>query len=347
MEGAQKGRDAMSGELIRYEAARSALIEARRVDEAKDIRDKAVALQAYARQANDTALLDHATDIRLRAERRAGEILMRMAEDGERFAQGGDREAKSQEGILRLSDLGVTPKQSSMWQTLARVDETSFEEIVASRKSDAHRATQGSRAERAQAKKERRAEREKDLAEKIRALPDKRYGVIYADPEWRFEVRSEKGLDRAADNHYTTSALSDICARDVGSIAADDCVLFMWVTSPMLGVFPIVLENWGFEYKSCIVWAKDKAGTGYWTRDKAEHLVIATRGAPPCPAPGEQFESLIAAPVGAHSAKPDIFAEIIEAMFPNIPKIELNRRGAPRDGWDAWGNEAEDEAEDE
>jgi N6-adenosine-specific RNA methylase IME4 len=56
---------------------------------------------------------------------------------------------------------------------------------------------------------------------------------------------------------------------------------------------------------------------------------------------GTQWASVIEEPVGAHSAKPERFAEMIESYFPNLPKIELNRRGPARPGWDAWGNEAE------
>jgi N6-adenosine-specific RNA methylase IME4 len=72
-----------------------------------------------------------------------------------------------------------------------------------------------------------------------------------------------------------------------------------------------------------------------------EILLVGVRGKPPCPADGTQWDSVIEADRGAHSAKPEIFLEMIEQYFPTLPKIELNRRGPPRPGWDAWGLEAE------
>jgi hypothetical protein len=82
-------------------------------------------------------------------------------------------------------------------------------------------------------KKARRARLEAELGTRQRALPDKRYGVILADPPWRFEPYSRvTGMDRAADNHYPTSPLAKIKALDVESIAAADCVLFLWATAP-------------------------------------------------------------------------------------------------------------------
>jgi len=191
-------------------------------------------------------------------------------------------------------------------------------------------------------KQESRAERERDLGEKQKSLPNRQFGVIVADPEWRFEVYSRAtGLDRSADNHYPTSALEAIKARDVPSIAAKDCVLFLWSPANRVADAIDVMRCWGFAYVSQIVWGKAKAGTGYWVRDKHEVLLIGRRGDPPAPAMGTQCESLILAPATEHSAKPEIFLEIIERYFPNLPKIELNRRGEPRKGWDAWGNEVE------
>lgn len=190
-------------------------------------------------------------------------------------------------------------------------------------------------------KQEARAERESELAQEQRALPDKKYGVILADPEWRFEVYSrDTGMDRAADNHYPTSATDAICARPVGDIAAKDCVLFLWATVPMLPDALKVLAAWGFSYKSHCIWRKDKIGTGYWFRNAHELLLVGTRGDIPAPAMGTQFVSALDAPVGEHSAKPEIFLTMIERYFPTLPKIELNRRGPARPGWDAWGNES-------
>lgn len=199
-------------------------------------------------------------------------------------------------------------------------------------------------------KKKRRKKREKDLGEKQRALPEKKYGVIYADPEWRFEPYSrETGMDRSPDNHYPTSATADIILRPVKSIADKDCVLFLWATAPMLPQALRVMKEWGFEYKTHAIWRKtrngDGRGSGYWFTGEHELLLVGTRGSIPAPATATG-PSVIDAPwQGRHSAKPECFAEMIEALFPTLPKIELNRRGRARPGWDAWGNESEPEAQ--
>jgi N6-adenosine-specific RNA methylase IME4 len=99
------------------------------------------------------------------------------------------------------------------------------------------------------------------------------------------------------------------------------------------------MEAWGFAYKSQFIWLKDRPGTGYWSRNIHEILLVGTRGSVPAPAPGEQYKSVIEAAVGRHSEKPAVFAEMIKEMFLNLPAIEMFARG-PRLGWDVWGNEA-------
>lgn len=204
------------------------------------------------------------------------------------------------------------------------------------------RAAKAARLER---KKAHRAAREQQLAGRIAAAnaelqaASRRYGVILADPEWPWDTWGEGGRDRCPENHYPTSPTDVIAARPVGNIAADDCVLFLWATGPRLPDALAVMAAWGFAYKSHAVWDKGEIGTGYWFRSRHELLLVGVRGHVPCPAMGDQWESIIAAEGGAHSEKPDRFLELIEAYFPNIPKIELNARRA-RPGWDMWGAEA-------
>lgn len=184
--------------------------------------------------------------------------------------------------------------------------------------------------------------RERELAEQITDLPDLQFGVIYADPPWKFKTFSQNGMDRSADNHYPTLTTDLICNLDVPSIAADNCTLFLWATAPMLIDAIEVMATWGFEYKTHVAWIKDRMGTGYWLRNQHELLLIGTKGSVPAPAPGTQWPSVIDAPIGVHSAKPHLFYEMIEEYFPNIPRIELNARGVPREGWASWGLEAEE-----
>jgi N6-adenosine-specific RNA methylase IME4 len=198
----------------------------------------------------------------------------------------------------------------------------------------------GDRAARESVKKAQRAQREAELGKRQRALPNKLYGVILADPPWRFEPWSrETGMDRAADNHYPTTQLFAIKALAVASIAARDCALFLWATVPMLPQAIEVMEAWGFAYKSSFAWAKDRIGMGYWNRNQHELLLVGTRGKIPAPTPGTQASSLISAPVREHSRKPDEAYEIIEGYFPTLQKIELYARAA-RPGWHCWGAEA-------
>jgi N6-adenosine-specific RNA methylase IME4 len=168
-----------------------------------------------------------------------------------------------------------------------------------------------------------------------------KYTVIYADPPWRYDHGPGGDPNRSIESKYPTMELDEICALPVNEIAADDSILFMWVTAPKVYESGSVLDAWGFEYRTNFTWVKDKIGTGYFNRNKHEHLFIARRGEGlPVPAPENRLPSVIDAPRRAHSEKPEVVYKIIDQMYPGIPKIELFARGALPLGWDAWGNQA-------
>lgn len=180
------------------------------------------------------------------------------------------------------------------------------------------------------------------------------YGVIYADPPWKFKVHSEKGLGRSAEAWYDCMDLEAIKRLPVADLAASDCVLLMWTTDPFLRHAFSVIDSWGFEYKTVgFVWVKCSnmpcseileyagnwpIGTGYWTRANPEYCLLATRGHPH--RKNADVRELIVAPRREHSRKPDEIYNRIERLCSG-PYVELFARQA-HPGWDHMiSNEAE------
>ena len=170
-----------------------------------------------------------------------------------------------------------------------------------------------------------------------------KYNVIYADPPWRY---AQKGLQGAAERHYPTMGIEELCALPVAELAAPDSVLFLWATFPQLPEALRLIKAWGFQYKSVgFVWLKKNKkadswfyGLGFWTRANAEVCLLATRGHPRRKAPN--VHQFIISPIEGHSKKPDEAREKIVALMGDVPRVELfARQTAP--GWDVWGNEVE------
>lgn len=160
------------------------------------------------------------------------------------------------------------------------------------------------------------------------------YPVIYADPPWRYEFSQVDAW--AVENHYPTMTVGEICALDIP--ATENAVLFLWGTSPKLLEALAVMEAWGFTYKAMLVWDKQRPGMGYWCLNQHELLLVGTRGDVPPPKPDARFPSIISQPRGEHSEKPAEMRRRIEAMYPDLPRVELFARERV-DGWACWGNE--------
>jgi len=327
-------------ELVRYDAACKALAEAKRVDEVKDIRDKAVAMKAYARVSKNRAMEADAAEIRQRATRRIGELIKEQKQTVG-LNEGGPK-PKKLTGLSNnpvrptLADAGIDKNLANEARQLASLDEDEFEDVVDKTRKAVNKASKTVVAY--QNKQQTRTDKLDRLAAK--ALPQQMFNVAIVDPPWRTETWSDKGKDRSADNHYATMSLDEIKALGVSALMAKSAMIGLWITVPFVGVMSEILDAWEFEFKSMLTWDKEIPGTGKWFMNQTEHLVVATRGGFPAPLPGTQISSLYRERRTRHSAKPEAILEWIDSVYPDVPKIELFRRGPVRPGWSAWGNEA-------
>jgi len=186
----------------------------------------------------------------------------------------------------------------------------------------------------------------RDIREKVKEikklptpdLPKNKYQVIYADPCWEYE---EHGVSVSknyggATRHYQTLSIEELCKLQVENLAAEDCVLFIWVTSPKLNQVWDVIYTWGFEYKTSFIWDKVKHNFGYYNSVRHELLLVCGRGqsTPKIPDLIDSVQTIERS--DKHSEKPEEFRKIIETLYPDTKKIELFARRKSK-GWDVWG----------
>jgi len=170
-----------------------------------------------------------------------------------------------------------------------------------------------------------------------------KFGIIYADCPWRY---NNKGGRSAAEKNYPTMSIDEICTLPVSELAAQDSVLFLWATFPMLPEAMRVIEAWGFQFKTvAFVWLKQNRkaktwfyGMGFWTRSNVEICLLATKGKPA--RQDKSIHQLIISPIEAHSKKPGEVREKIVRLMGDIPRVELFARQATP-GWEVWGNEVD------
>ena len=173
-------------------------------------------------------------------------------------------------------------------------------------------------------------------------LPNKKFSIIYADPPWNYKDKLK--INCGANSKYSVMDINDIKNLDVDSICNDDCILFLWVTFPLINEGLEVIKSWGFTYKTCgFVWIKENQkspglswGMGWWTRANAELCLIGVKGKPK--RQSASVHQVIMSKREKHSKKPDEVKEKIVKLCGNIPRIELFARQKTK-GWNVWGNE--------
>ncbi|MBN8972940.1 MAG: hypothetical protein J0H51_13095 [Rhizobiales bacterium] len=281
-------------ELVKYEEAKRLLAEAVAVDEVKSIRDKAEAMRAYAKQAKDRDMEIAAAQIRFRAERRLGELIIAQRETvglnkgggtgANQYRAADSAPEQAAERPPTLEQAGIDRKLSSRAQRMAAIEPERFEALL-----DRHReeVLEGNnkvsvdlmRTSAEQEGRERRRQLARELSDATAVLPSgRRFPVIYADPPWH---RKQGVTNRSYENHYSTMSWSDICALPIKDAVLPDAWLFLWIPRahlfalhaieveaqtrdgeiiPVLVDMPLayaVAKSWGFEaYSTAFIWTK-------------------------------------------------------------------------------------------
>lgn len=315
--------------------AEIALLKADTPSSAADVADVAEAARTYAKRVGAALpVINKATAIKLRAERKAGELLAEINPNSS---------AKRESNGTSLSDMGITKTQSSRWQRAAKVPEPAFEKYLADGDALDREITSSGVAKLANvyAPKNSAATPERtdgictDLSELVAS--GQKFGTIYADPPWRY---NNQGTRAATDNHYDGDmSIEELCKMPIGELAADKCHLHLWTTNAFLFECPKLFEAWGFEFKSTFVWVKPSFGIGNYWRNSHEIMLLAIKGGQTALSRSEK--SWTQCKRGMHSAKPEIVRHSIEKLSPG-PFLELFGR-SPRTGWTVFGNQIVEE----
>lgn len=332
-------RNAAPRELALLSKAQKALAEAVDVHEVKDIRDKAEAVRAYYRQIGDSLEAQNsAAEIKLRAERRLGEMLAAM----DKQRPGEYQRSHDVTVAPSLQDMGITKMQSSRWQLEAAVPDAEFEAYIATARSRSAEITASGLQKlgrQLRAKEVTEVQAEVAAGNGCSVVCDldelrgqQKFGCIYADPPWQYGNQATRA---STDNHYATMRVEEVCDLPIEDLAADCSHLHLWTTNAFLRDAFRVIDAWGFVYKSCFVWVKPQMGIGNYWRVSHEFLLLGVRGSAPFRDKTQISWREMART--KHSAKPAEVRAVLEKASPG-PYLELFGR-TPVDGWTVFGNQ--------
>ena len=167
----------------------------------------------------------------------------------------------------------------------------------------------------------------------------KKYDIIYTDPPWDYGGNKTCSGSNA-NNFYPTMTIKQLM-NDIEVPAAENCLMFMWTSSPHMAEAIEVAKAWGFSYSTVgFVWDKQKPNVGYYTMSQVELCLIFKKGKIPLPRGSRGVRQFLSEAKREHSRKPAEIRRRIEEMFPTQTKLEMfARTSAP--GWDVMGNETD------
>jgi len=325
--------------LTHFNKARSELVLATKLDEVKDIRDKAEALRIYAKQSGESLeMQNQCGEIKNRADRRWGQLYSEQEKN-----PGGQAEHKayqSQEATSSpptLKDMGVTKSYASRCQKIAEIPEEIFEEHISQTKDKAgkDRKTELTTTGLLNvANKIIKAAKIEEIKSQPVCSDEGPFDVIIIDPPWKYDNRAGDPTHRAA-NPFPDMTVDEIKNIPIADKTTENSIVWLWTTNAFLHDAFHVLEAWGFTYKTLLTWEKDKMGLGDWLRGKTEHCLFAVKGKPVTELTNQT--TIIHGPLREHSRKPDEFYKMVVDLCPGSRADWCSRE--VREGFVSIGNE--------
>lgn len=320
------------------------LCESNDLQEVLKIGNQAGALRHLHLVANDPECDSWMSEIRIRAQRRVGELCSLLHKStGDNLPNVvGPRHSGKRE-VLKAA--GLSKDIANRCEQLARVPQETFEALIKAKRDDlkpilAKEVVQSHAAAlRKEAVVHHADSPELLLTSDLDSLVTRglKFGTIYADPPWQYDNQATRG---ATSNSYRGMPLQDIAALPVSQLAAEQAHLHLWTTTTFMFAAKDILEAWGFEYKTFYVWVKKDIGLGNYWRGAHEIMLLGVRGA--LTFEDHSLRSWGEFPRQNHSAKPPEVRALIELASPG-PRLELfGRKTVP--GWVVWGNETNRDA---
>ncbi len=178
---------------------------------------------------------------------------------------------------------------------------------------------------------------------------DKKYQIIVADPPWQIKKIQKRVRPNQIDIDYPMMSVDEIKTLQVSNIADDVCMLFLWTIDKYLYQTKDILETWGFNYHLTMAWDKTNGLAMYGFNRQTEFILVGLKGKHDAFPARKTVRTSFSAKSERHSAKPDVFYEMLDVL-PLNPRIDLFAR-KPRtsllvqNNWDIWGNEVESDIE--